>query len=157
MKSKYYFAIVFSVLAFFTFCATSQAKPLQSYEGRFDTWSYEDGVLSTNAKIVSGFWQFIPTKGDWAWFYAQYRELNVNEETPGTYDNFTIFMATTIWEPIPNGYNLEGTSYLWKNGELTYQFDTTITIDSEDYETQLRIDFKIAPENIVQIFGSLLP
>ena len=159
MKLKCYFAIVFSMLVLFTFCAISQAEDAAqvSYRGTFDTWFYMDGSQATNAKAVDSSWQMGLTRGEKAWFYAHYLELNVAEEIPGTYDNFTIIMVTDNWESIGNGYFLEGTSFFWKNGVLTYQFDAQITIDSEFYVTQLRANFTIDQENIVQIFGSLLP
>jgi hypothetical protein len=155
MKLKRSFAIIFSMLVLFSFCAISQGKAIAqtSYGGTFDTWYYVDGVPTYDAKVVISQWKMGLTQDGRAWFFAKYIELNVSEEIPGTYDNFIVIMVTDIWEPISNGYSLEGTSYWWKNGILTYQWDTKITIDSEFYETQLRADFTVAPVSVVQIFG----
>ena len=82
------------------------------------------------------------------------RELNIEEEEPGTYDYFKIIMVTEDVIPIDNGYSIAGTSYWWKNGAFTYEFDTEIVIDELKLWTQLVITWE---GDVGGINGSLIP
>jgi hypothetical protein len=155
-----------TILAIFTSSVTTTAKEPTSdviasaeihFRGTLDNWYLVNGTYDKNAKILSSTWLMGFTPGGIAGFYAKYLELNVYEEIPGTYDDFVIFMLASYWEPYNDGYYLEGRTYWWKNGVLTYEWDAEIIIDLGYYETQLMIDFIRTSPNFLQIQGSLKP
>jgi len=107
-----------------------------SYRGTCDTW-YSD----TDAKIVQSNWRVVITENGKAIFFMKFIELNIWEETPGTYDYLIVKMGTDDVQATSDGFIIRGTSLWWKNEVLTYTLETEITISATNYTTQFRVDF----------------
>lgn len=124
------------------------------YKGTLDTWyEYRSGEswIPSNAKIVESRWTIIKAYNT-IFFKMDSTELNVEEETPGTYDHIVAKMTAQNIQYLGDGIIISGVCTLWKNSQYYGTEEVTVTIEETNYAEQMTfIGFG------AKIYGSLLP
>ena len=105
MKKKIVALLTVSILAIISAQVAYAAVPSSVINGRLETRYVMDGVPADNVVLVNGDWRILDYDGNYK-IILRYRELNVLEGTPGTYDQYAMQMKTSnmIIDPLlPEG------------------------------------------------------
>jgi hypothetical protein len=161
VKNKRVFIVTVSLLtvtALLSGLALSNAEgPAVQYKGTLDTWYLDtDNSIYIDAKVVESSWR-LRILDETAIFKAEFYELNILEEEPGTYDRFTIKMKTDDIIPTADGYIISGMSYWVKNVVWSWEVPIQIIIDEINLPTQFEMAIPVGIEEYYTWTGSLTP